>query len=214
MLTTQLNTPTKKQVDFATLKPVIDFLNGYHPVSKANMRFLLQHTRMRVLKKGEMLQHAGTICTDMCYVMKGVLRGFIMDNGKEVTTWISNEGELVASIRSVFFQVPTKENVEALEDCILVELTYTDLLKVYDTYPEFNIVGRKILEFYYTYAEYRAFICRLSKASDRYEYFIEQNGHLINRIPLMYIASYLNMSIETLSRIRKKLRSKKQPGGQ
>ena len=210
MLTPQPNTPTQKRIDISTLKPVIDFLNGFHPVSKTTMRFLLQHTRQRSLKRGDILQHAGTICTDMCFVMKGVLRGYIIDNGKEVTTWISNEGELVASIRSVFYQVPTQENIEALEDCNLVELTYTDLLKVYDTYPEFNIVGRKILEFYYVYAEYRAFICRLSRASDRYEYFIQQNGHLINRIPLMYIASYLNMSIETLSRIRKKLGSKKQ----
>lgn len=210
MLYPQPNIPIKKQVDISALKPVIDFLNSYHPVSKHTMRFLLQHTRQRILKKGEILQHAGTICTNMWFVMKGVLRGYIIDNGKEVTTWISKEGELVASIRSVFFQVPTQENIEALEDCVLVELTYTDLLKVYDTYPEFNIVGRKILEFYYVYAEYRAFLCRLSKASDRYDYFIQLNGHLINRIPLMYIASYLNMSIETLSRIRKKYRSKKQ----
>ena len=209
MSTTQPNTPGNKQIDATVLKPIIDFLYSYHPIGKPTLRFLLQHAKERILKKGEILQRSGTICTDICFVIKGVVRGYIIDNGKEVTTWITTENELVSSIRSVFLQMPTEENIEALEDCYLMVIANSDLQKVYDTYPEFNIVGRKILEYYYTFAEYRAFLCRLSKATDRYNYFVKHSGHLINRIPLLYIASYLNMSIETVSRIRRQLSAKK-----
>jgi CRP-like cAMP-binding protein len=203
------NTP-HKSMDKALIKPVVDYLNSFHRVDKQTLKFLFQQVSELQLKKGDILQRSGDLCNHVYFIIKGVVRGFIVDNEKEVTTWITAENELVSSIRSVLLQIPTQENIEALEDCHLLVMAYSDLLKVYETFPEFNIVGRKILEIYYAFAEDRAFICRLSKATDRYNYFMRNNGHLINRIPLMYIASYLNMSIETVSRIRRQLRTRKQ----
>jgi len=198
-----------KSIDKALIKPVIDFLHSYHPIDKQTLKFLFQQVSAIQLKKGDILQRSGDLCNHIYFIIKGVVRGFIIDNDKEVTTWITSENELVSSIRSVLLQIPTQENIEALEDCHLLVMAYSDLLKVYEAFPVFNIVGRKILEYYYAFAEERAFICRLSKATDRYNYFMRNNGHLINRIPLMYIASYLNMSIETVSRIRRQLRTRK-----
>jgi CRP-like cAMP-binding protein len=199
----------KELIKDELLLPVIQFLNTHHPVKRSTLHQLTSYFKEYHLKKGDFLQKSGEPCTHIYFVVQGVLRGYIVDNKKEVTTWITAENELVASIRGVLLKTPTQENIAALEDCHLLGIEYSNLEKIYASHLDFNIVGRKIVESYYTFAEDRAFICRLSKASDRYNYFMVNNGHLINRIPLMYIASYLNMSIETVSRIRSRLSKKK-----
>ena len=99
--------------------------------------------------------------------------------------------------------------MQALEDCEMLTLTLADLENLYLQFPEFNIVTRKLLERYYQDAEGRAFIARLTNAENKYTQFLAKYGHLSNRIPLKYIASFLGMTLETLSRVRKRLSSKR-----
>ena len=104
---------------------------------------------------------------------------------------------------------PALENMQAIENCELLALTYADYLNLYVKFPEFNIVARKILQKYYQDAEGRAYIARLTKAENKYRAFITSYGHLANRIPLKYIASFLGITLETLSRVRKRISLKK-----
>jgi CRP-like cAMP-binding protein len=99
-------------------------------------------------------------------------------------------------------QAPALENIKAIEDSELLFMNYKDLQELYKTFPEYNIVGRKVYEKYYWDAEIRAIIGRISKAEKKYEYFLKMHPFLANRVPLKYIASYLGISLETLSRIR------------
>lgn len=190
---------------------LFSYIKSYHPLSKEATKFLKGKFSVITLKKGELLHMAGNHCPNIYFVAEGVLRGYIMDEKREITTWITSENGLVSSIRSFILQMPTLENISAIEDCILVVIDRRGLEECYALFPEINQMGRKIAELYYAYAESRAFICRLSKATARYEFFVEENGHLVNRIPLMFIASYLNMNMETLSRIRTRLAKKKTP---
>jgi CRP-like cAMP-binding protein len=199
-----------KKAHRAAIKAAIGYLSLFHPISKECVVYLKAHLSERRLKKNELLHQSGQICPYVYFVAKGILRGYIIDNKKKVTTWITSENHLVSSIRGFLLQSPTPENIEALEDCHLLAIHYEDLQYVYDHFPEFNIVGRKIAEYYYTFAEDRAFICRLSRAIERYDYFMVNNSHLINRIQLTFIASYLGISLETLSRIRSRLMKKRQ----
>jgi CRP-like cAMP-binding protein len=90
----------------------------------------------------------------------------------------------------------------------LLAMTYKDLNKMYELFPEVNILARKLFARYYADAEKRAFIARLTKAENKYRYFLLRHRDLANRIPLKYIASYLGVTLETLSRTRKKFSSK------
>lgn len=188
---------------------VINFFNNYHPISDRAMKYLFQKIQVKEIAKGEVVAHAGGRCEYLYFVLKGVLRGYIIDNKREVTTWMTSENELVTSIRSFMLQMPTLENIAAIEDCRVIYLHHADLQYMYENFLDFNIMGRKIAEFYYVHAEDRAFISRLSKAVDRYNYFMLNNAHLINRVPLTYIASYLGIRLDSLSRIRKTLLAKK-----
>ena len=113
--------------------------------------------------------------------------------------------EIVTSISSYYQQIPSIENIEALEDCILITVHRNDMLYTYQHFPEMNIVARIILEKYYQDAEERAYICRLTDATAKYHRFINTKSNLLNRIPLKFVASFLGMTLETLSRIRSRL---------
>lgn len=185
--------------------PFTLFVKNIYPVSAEAQAFLNQKSFPGHLNKGEMLVTAGSTCCHVYLIRKGILRSFVKEGSKEITTWISSEQELITSITSFGLQQPARENIQALEDCDLNALSFVDLQYLYDHFPEANIVGRKILEKYYRDAEERAFIARLTEATSKYKHFILTKSDLLNRIPLKFIASYLGMTLETLSRIRSKL---------
>lgn len=191
------------------ISKVIDSLNYFHPLSERIKNYFRKHSYSCSFRKGKLLLKAGHVCEHIYFIKKGAVRGFINEGSKDITTWITVEGEVVSSISSLDNREAALENMQAIEDCELIALNYSDYQKLFDRFPEFNIVARKILQKYYQDAEGRAFIARLTKAENKYRLFVIRYGHLANRIPLKYIASFLGMTLETLSRVRKKLSLKK-----
>lgn len=188
---------------------LITVLNYFHPLSEGVMKFFKEHAYSVFFNKGELLLEAGQVCEHIYFIKKGVVRGFIKEGKKEITTWITAEGEMVSSILSFEVKGSAIENMQAIEDCDLLALTLADLQDVYEQFPEFNIVGRKLLQQYYSDAERRAYIARLTNAETKYKQFLHRYSHLGNRISLTYIASFLGITLETLSRVRRKLSMKK-----
>jgi CRP-like cAMP-binding protein len=189
------------------ISQLIAVLNYFNPVSDGITAYFEKHVIPLRLQKGDMLLQAGTVCEHFYFIKSGAVRGFMIVDQKDITTWITVENELVTSITSLDLEIPALENIQAIEDCELLALKNTDMQKLYQQFPEFNITGRKLLQQYYRDAEGRAYIVRLSSAEDKYNYFIDKYNHLSNRIPLKYIASYIGITVETLSRVRKKLSS-------
>ncbi len=187
------------------ISSVIDTLNYFYPLSEGIKDYFRRHSYSCSFRKGKLLLKAGEICEHIYFIKKGAVRGFIKDGTKDITTWITAENEVVSSISSLDIREPAQENMQAIENCELLALTYADFQDLYIKFPEFNIVARKILQKYYQDAERRAFIARVTKAEKKYRLFLTRYGHLANRIPLKYIASFLGITLETLSRVRKKL---------
>lgn len=188
---------------------VVAILNYFHPVSEGIVKFLKEHAYSVFFNKGELLLEAGQVCEHIYFIRKGVVRGFIREGKKDITTWITAEGEMVSSILSFEEKGSTLENMQAIEDSEMLALTLVDLEKLYEQFPEFNIVSRKLLQRYYSDAEGRAFIARLTNAETKYKQFLTRYNYLANRVPLTYIASFLGITLETLSRVRRKLSTKK-----
>jgi CRP-like cAMP-binding protein len=184
--------------------PLATFVKHIYPVSEQVVSYINLHSTARRTGRGEYLLRAGDISQHLYFIRKGAIRGFVKEGAKEITTWITAENELVTSIRGLKLQQPSLENIQTIEPCDLVMVRYDALQFLYEHYIEMNIVGRKLLEQYYSDAEERAFISRIPNAAKRYQYFLDTKSNLANRIPLKYIASYLGMTIETLSRIRSK----------
>jgi len=195
--------------DLPDISSVITTLNYFYPLSEGIKDYFKKHSYTCSFRKGKLLLKAGEICEHIYFIKKGAVRGFIKEGKKDITTWITAENEVVSSISALDVRAPAFENMQAIENCELLALTYADFQDLYIKFPEFNIVARKVLQKYYKDAEGRAFIVRLTNAENKYRLFITRYGHLANRIPLKYIASFLGITLETLSRVRKKLSLKK-----
>lgn len=156
------------------------------------------------VKKKEFLLTEGDICQNLYFINSGVLRAYYVNqDGQEKTSWLLVENDIVISVYSFFTGKPTLEYLQAIENCELLTLSKKRLEVIYERYPEFNYIGRKLTEAYYIRKEEQAIALRTLSAKERYEHLMRKEGHLINRVPLGYIASYLGMKQETLSRIRK-----------
>jgi CRP-like cAMP-binding protein len=197
-----------KQPEPAAIASLLAVLNQLYPLSPEAQQYLREHVTPCTVTKRKLLLKEGMVCEHIYFIFKGALRGFTREGQKDITTWITVENELVSSILSVDERVKSIENIQALEKCELLALTLEELEIMYERFPECNILARKILQRYYADAEQRAFITRLTKAENKYRYFLKRHPVLSNRIPLKYIASYLGVTLETLSRIRKKFSSK------
>ena len=198
----------KEYLSAPDISPLLTVLNYFHPLSPAMEVYLKEHITGMSVKKRKLLLKEGAFCEHVYFIVKGAVRGFTREGQKEITTWITVENELVSSILTLNSQKPSVENIQVLENTELLVMSFEAMQTMYTEMPEFNVVARKLLERYYADAERRAFIARLTKAENKYRHFLLHHEPLSNRIPLKYIASYLGMTLETLSRVRKKFSSK------
>jgi CRP-like cAMP-binding protein len=186
------------------ITPLLRVLGQFYPLTPKMEAYLKEHVTSMTVRKRKLLLKEGAPCEYIYFIVKGAIRGFIREGQKDITTWINPENYLISSIFSLNGKSPAIENIQALENCELLMMPVADLERLYEEQPEFNLVARKILQSYYGDCERRAFIARLTKAENKYRRFLLYYQHLSNRIPLKYIASFLGMTLETLSRVRKK----------
>jgi CRP-like cAMP-binding protein len=197
------NSNTVTATDILSLFQII---NHFHPVTNPEIEiFFRKHLTRAFFRKGKLLLKAGEVCDYVYFIKKGAVRGYIREGVKDITTWITADGEMVTSISGLDSREAAIDNMQAIEDSELLALSYTALQTLYDKFPEFNIVVRKLLQKYYRDAEGRAFIARLTNAETKYKHFLMNHNHLANRVPLKYIASFLGITLETLSRVRKRM---------
>lgn len=152
--------------------------------------------------KGEMILKEGEICRQFLYIDKGLVRQFYFKHGKEVTEHLGQEHTIVMCIESLFKEEPTKLHVEALEPTTVYALPKADLERVAMHNVNIQILYRKILEESLIISQIHADLVRFETAQDRYKKLCKLCPQVVLRAPLVYIASYLQMTPETLSRVR------------
>ena len=156
----------------------------------------------RKYAKGEMVLSEGEICTSIIYIDKGLLRQFYLKNGKEVTEYLAVEGSIMMSIESLFKEVPSVQQIEAIEPTIVYELPKKRLEEVALHNVNIQILYRKILEESLIVSQVHADLVRFESAENRYRRMCKISPQIALRAPLLFIASYLQMTPETLSRVR------------
>lgn len=186
------------------MERLIEFLNSVYPLSDRLTDYLLQNLQAATIEKKKMLLEKGRVCKNVFFIEHGMVRCFYLLDEKEVCSWFMKEGDVVISIESFFKQAPSYESIQALEDCTVFYISYEQLMYVYQTFIEFNFVGRILTERYYILSEQRLYSLRMHKATERYKELIENSPEIIKRVPSTYIASYLGISLETLSRVKRK----------
>lgn len=152
--------------------------------------------------KGEMILEEGEVCENIYYIDKGLIRQFYFKNGKEVTEHLGADRSIFMCIESLFLEKPTHLQVEAIESSIIYALPKRSLEKVALHNVNIQILYRKILEESLILSQVHADLVRFETAGDRYKKMCKLMPQVVLRAPLVYIASYLQMTPETLSRVR------------
>jgi CRP/FNR family transcriptional regulator, anaerobic regulatory protein len=179
------------------------------PISEALENKLSAITQKRKFLKNEVLLKQGEVGKYLYCIESGIVRAFHTQKGKEISLYFVVEGQIFTSAYSLISQRPSFENIAALEDSILYCILRKDLYELYDTFPEMNIVGRELIELYFLELEERLNTMQFQNAKQRYKNFLNIESHLLERVSLGHLASYLGMTQETLSRIRKQEKNKK-----
>ena len=158
------------------------------------------------IKAGDFFLKEGKVSRQIAFIKKGLLRLYYLNDGHEMTTCFCKENTITCSYKSLIQEVPSELSIQAIESSELIVFTYNDLQSLYQKDLFCQQVGRLAAENEYINAEcHSRFISDLS-ATEKYKQILTEDPDLIKRTPLNYLASYLHIAPETLSRIRSKMK--------
>lgn len=155
--------------------------------------------------KGDFILKQNQVSKTLKFVLSGVYRVYQLKDDKEITSYFNYEerNPLVASFVSLLANKPSTEFIECIIPGKVISISYSDWKELYKTSLELNVFGRLMAEKNYLLAIQRIESLQYQNASERYEMFLKLYPNLLNQIPHHYISSYLGITPESLSRVRK-----------
>lgn len=154
--------------------------------------------------KHSFLHEAGKTCDHMFIIFSGIARVYYDNDGKDITTFFAAEHETITAVDSFVQREKSRYYVEALEDVIAYKVSHDDLENLFNNNPKYERFGRLLaLQLYMELVE-RVDDLQLKSAQERYDALLSKRPHLIQRVASKHIASFLSISPETLSRVKRK----------
>ncbi len=158
----------------------------------------------RTCKKGDFLLRQDEVCKKSFWLEKGIARKFYLHDGKEITTEIYFEKDIAIALDSYCLQKPSRDFIQAITDITVSQTDVEAFQLAKKQFPKLVALDLLMTEYYAMWLEDRLFQYHTLNATSRYAKLVEDHPYVIQNIPLTIIASYLGMSLETLSRIRAK----------
>jgi len=159
------------------------------------------------INKGDYVVRLDEVCTKIAFVSKGLFRMFYIVNGEENTTLFFSENQFVTDYFSFLTQTPSIGPIQALENSTIYSVSYNDLQRLYE-FKNWERIGRIMSERAFSFSVLEANRFLHDDYNTRYVTFIKEYPDYIQRIPQYMIASYLKMTPETLSRVKKRINKK------
>lgn len=179
-------------------------LAGFYSLGTEARNALKEQFEEITLARNELLLRQGQVCRYLYFVDTGAVRGFYNLDDKEITHWFGFEKDFVTSFHSFITGEPAVENIQLLEGSILWRISKEKLTALYNPFHEIERLVRIVYENYYIRLEERYVNAQFKTAKERYDNLLLQTPHILERVALGQISSYLGISQETLSRIRAK----------
>ena len=155
-------------------------------------------------KKGEILCDVGDVAKKMYILQSGIVKHFrYKKDGSEHVVWFCFENDLVVAHTSFATQAPSHEGIIVLEDCTYVAIERNTCYGLALKHHAVETFFRESLEYYYLAVDERQFVLQALTAKEKYNYLLEKFPHFLQRLPQKEISSFLGITRETLSRIRR-----------
>ncbi len=169
-------------------------------------KFLADISTPKLFKKGDFIINLGQKCSHTFFIEKGMAKQYYVDtNGKEHIICFYSEGDFMYNVESVQFRMPSSYFIQALEDCRVLLITEEAFKMLIDKFPRFLSLHNDLLYRYILTQQKRITHLLASSAEERYLCFVKDYPTLMLRVPQLMIASYLGITPESLSRVRKNI---------
>ncbi len=183
---------------------LIYYINKWTDITEDDESVIFSAFESVTIKKKKDLLVSGQICKYLYFITNGCLRSFYIDSkGVEHIYQIRMDNNWISDLESFFSQSPSKYNIEALEDSNLLRISHERMEQLLIEIPSLERYFRILFQKAYINALSRLNATMWETAMDRYNEMLKENPEVFQRVPLVYIASYLGITPESLSRIRK-----------
>ncbi|PCJ67273.1 MAG: hypothetical protein COA58_02855 [Bacteroidetes bacterium] len=180
-------------------------LNEFEKIPDDDWEFFQSILTTSTIKKGDFLLREGQICKGVYFVILGSARAYLSIDGREVNTSFYFEESFISDFESLTNDLPSKKSIQVMENTNVIFIPKIKLLALYEESTSFQTLGRKILEQVVILEQQYSSLFTIFLPKERYEHVLENHPNLIQRVPLQFLASYLGVARETLSRIRKRV---------
>ncbi|MGG8495844.1 Crp/Fnr family transcriptional regulator [Tenacibaculum sp. TC6] len=187
---------------------LIENIKAYTPLTKQEIELLTTSTVKRTFKKNELIFSEGKVANDIFYVSKGCVRLFYNANGTDKTAFFYVEGQFICAGESYTFNIPAIENYQAVEETELFVFNKAAIEQLLLKAPKFELIARIAVENELITCQKVIASFVTKSAEERYIDLLTTQGDLFLRVPQHYIASFLGVSPETLSRIKTRVHKK------
>lgn len=175
------------------------------PLSATDEKIIRKLFHKKVIKKDEHLLEEGQVCRHLFFIEEGLVRYYLSNDGEEQTNYFNKEGEWVCDYPSFLQKVPTMVNIQTLENTIAWMISYDNLQKFYHEVRHGERFGRLGIEQVFINVIRQITSLYTDKPQVRYQKFMQAYFDIAQRIPQYYVASYVGVKPQSLSRIRKRL---------
>lgn len=190
------------------IDPLIEGFSNYWPLEEAAIKALSERVVQKTLKRKGYLLKAGEECNHFSFVVRGTLKMYkVDDKGNRHNLQFAMENDWITDYGSFYDEEPSELCIEALGPSHVLQIKKNDLFYLYDHFPIFDRNFRIIIENAFIEQQKRVLQNISSTAEERYLYFLKKYPNLFNRISNVQIASYIGITPEFLSMIRKKIAS-------
>jgi len=192
-----------KETTLTNIEPLIGYFNRLIPLSKEEAVFVTEIFKPRLYRKRQYVLQEGDVCNQFSFIVRGCLRMYKVDKkGNLHIIQFAVENWWLVDIGSFHGRKPSGLNIDALEDTMVLQISYEDLIALYIRFPKFDRIFRVLIENSFITLQNRLLQNISSTAEERYLSFMEMYADLANRLPQTQVASFLGITPEFLSRLR------------
>ncbi|HAD11533.1 MAG TPA: hypothetical protein DCF33_03745 [Saprospirales bacterium] len=173
-----------------------------YPLRQPELDLFLSYWKSTNYEKGRHLLREGQVSNYLYFVGSGSVRIYYLKEDKEITEWLTLDNSFFFSIRSFFNRTPSNLSIHLLEPSCIYQLHHDDLMQLCDQYHEIEKLFRRMVTTSLVLSQIRMESIQFETAQQRYHRLLEQSPDILKRVPLSYIASFLGITQETLSRVR------------
>lgn len=163
---------------------------------------MIKLSKLHTVDKSEILVKEGQKAGKLYFIINGCIKVFYNKDGRNVTDWFAFENEFVCSINSFFLDIPSPHYIQTLERTTFLELSKEDVFMLTEKHHCFETLSRKVVTLIMLKLQKRIVSLQFESAKQKYEYLINERKDILQRASLSDIASFLGITLETLSRIR------------